>query len=81
MTTQHENKFRVEGTEPEGRQHGQRSHGLMMIACCIPMLAIAIILVATGIASPIFLLAAVSCTLMMAALMMGSMSHGAGGRS
>jgi hypothetical protein len=52
----------------------------MMIARCIPMLAIAIILVATGVASPAFLITAIGCTLMMA-LMMGSMSHGAGGRS
>jgi hypothetical protein len=80
MTTQHEDKIRVEGTGPGGRQHGQRGHGLMMIACCIPMLAIAIILVATGVASPAFLVAAIGCTLIMA-LMMGSMSHGAGGRS
>ena len=49
----------------------------MMIACCIPMLAIAVILVATGAASPAFLLVAVGCTLMMA-MMMGGMSHGGG---
>jgi hypothetical protein len=53
----------------------------MMIACCIPMLAIAVILVATGLAGPAFLAVAVGCTLMMA-LMMGGMSHGGGdGRS
>lgn len=79
MTTQHEDDIGVHGTEPGGRQHGRRGHGLMMIACCIPMLAIAIILVATGVASPFFLVAAVGCTLMMA-LMMGGMSHDAGGR-
>lgn len=50
----------------------------MMIACCIPMLAIAVILVATGAASPAFLVIAVGCTLMMA-LMMGGMSHGGDG--
>lgn len=56
---------------------GHRGHGLMMIACCIPMLAIAGILVATGVASPAFLVIAVGCTLMMA-LMMGGMGHGSG---
>jgi hypothetical protein len=44
------------------------------------MLAIAIILVATGVASPLFLVAAIGCTLMMA-LTMGGMSHGSGGTS
>ena len=49
----------------------------MMIACCVPMLAIAIALVATGVAGPGFLLVAIMCTLMMAA-MMGAMSQGGG---
>ncbi len=49
----------------------------MMIACCIPMLAIAGILVATGAVSPAFLVVAVGCTLMMA-LMMRGMGHGGG---
>ena len=56
--------------------HG--GHGWMMIACCIPMLAIAIVLVATGIASPAFLLTAVLCAAMMAMMMRG-MSHGGHG--
>ena len=47
----------------------------MMIACCIPMLVIAVVLVATGVASPSFILVAVACTVMMA-LMMGGMGHG-----
>ena len=54
-------------------------HRWMMIACCIPMLVIAGILVATGVASPGFLVIAVGCTLMMA-LMMGGMSHGGGNK-
>jgi hypothetical protein len=49
----------------------------MMIACCIPMLVIAIVLVATGVAGPGFIVAAVMCTVMMA-MMMGGMSHGDG---
>lgn len=57
--------------------HG--GHGWMMIACCIPMLAIAIVLVATGVASPALLLTAVMCAAMMA-LMMRGMSHGSSGK-
>jgi hypothetical protein len=48
----------------------------MMIACCVPMLAIAVVLVATGAASPGFLVVALGCTAMMA-LMMGG-THGGG---
>ena len=66
-------------TEPHAGNHG--GHGVMMIACCIPMLAIAGILVATGVVSAGFLLVAVACTVMMA-LMMRGMSHGgSSGRS
>jgi len=61
-------------------QQGHGGHGWMMIACCIPMLAIAGILVATGAASPGFLAIAVGCTLMMA-LMMRGMTYGGGGSS
>ena len=60
-----------------GHGHGS-GHRWMMIACCIPMLVIAVVLVATGVASAGFLLVAVACTAMMA-LMMGGM--GPGGRS
>ncbi len=59
--------------------HGGRSHWLM-IACCIPMLMIAVALVATGVAGPGFIIAALTCTAMMA-LMMRGMSHGISGRS
>lgn len=52
-----------------------RGHGWMMIACCLPMLAIAVALWATGVAGRGFLIAAVACTAMMA-LMMGSMGRG-----
>jgi hypothetical protein len=46
----------------------------MMLACCLPMVVIAIALLATGTASPGFLLVAVVCTVMMA-LMMRGMDH------
>jgi hypothetical protein len=51
----------------------------MMIACCIPMLVIAIVLVATGVVSASFLIFALACTAMMA-LMMRGMGHGGGQR-
>ena len=59
--------------EHRAGRHG--GHGWMMIACCIPMLAIAVVLVAIGVVSTGFLLFAVACTAMMA-LMMRGMSHG-----
>jgi hypothetical protein len=43
----------------------------MMIACCIPMLVIAVLLVATGVASPGLLFGALACTAMMALMMRG----------
>jgi hypothetical protein len=46
-----------------------------MIACCIPMLLIAGVLVVTGVVSATFLLWAVACTAMMAFMMRG-MGHG-----
>ena len=55
------------------KAHGR--HGWMMVVCCIPMLAIAIALVAAGAVSSSFLLVAVACTAMMA-LMMRGMNHG-----
>jgi len=74
MTTQHDPAAGGihdpgRGMGPGHRGHG--GHGWMMIACCIPMLIIAGILVATGAASPRFLVVAVGCTLMMALMMRG----------
>jgi hypothetical protein len=51
----------------------------MMIACCIPMLVIAIALVTTGVVSAGFLILALVCTAM-TALMMRGMGHGGGQR-
>lgn len=57
---------------PGSRPAGHAGHGWMMIACCIPMLAIA--LAAAGVLSGGFLIAALACTAMMA-LMMRGMDH------
>jgi hypothetical protein len=70
-----EGPHRPGGPAQDKARHG--GHGWMMIACCIPMLVIAGILVASGAASPGFLAVAVGCTLMMA-LMMRGMTHGGG---
>lgn len=71
-------KQHVQPPPPAGRQQGRGGHGghgLMMIACCVPMLAIAIGLVATGVVGIGFVFIAVACTAMMA-LMMRGMNHG-----
>lgn len=58
------------GHSAGGRQAaGRGGHGWMMIACCIPMIVIAIILVMTGVAGPGFVFAAFLCTAMMALMM------------
>ena len=54
--------------------HHRGGHSWLMIACCIPMIVIAVALVATGVVSAGFLLFAVLCTAMMA-LMMRGMDH------
>ena len=59
------------GEEP----HRQARHGWMMMACCAPMLVIGVVLVATGVVRPAFLVSAILCTAMMA-LMMRGMNHG-----
>lgn len=62
-------------TAPDERTSGHAGHGWMMIACCIPMLAIALALVATGVVGFGFIVIAIACTAMMAIMMRG-MSHG-----
>ena len=51
------------------RRHG--GHGWMMVACCIPMLVIAVVLVASGVVGVGFLFVAVGCTAMMWLMMRG----------
>lgn len=78
-TQQHADADKQAAPDHGGHDHGGHDHGghgLMMIACCIPMLVIAIVLVATGVAGFGFIFAALACTAMMA-LMMGGM-HGGG---
>jgi hypothetical protein len=62
--------------EPAEDTHGaHQGHAWMMLICCIPMLVLAALLVATGVAITGFLFAALACTAMMA-LMMRAMGHG-----
>ncbi len=64
--------------EQPASEQAETKHGhsrWMMIACCVPMLAIVLALVVTGVVGFGFLIVAVVCTLMMAA-MMGGKSHG-----
>lgn len=63
--------------ERSPRDHAHGGHNWMMIACCIPMLVVAIALVATGVAGVGFIFAAIVCTLMMALMMRGM--HGGSG--
>ena len=50
---------------------GHGGHRLMMIACCVPMLVVAGILVFTGVAGYQAILVALVCTVVMAAMMFG----------
>jgi hypothetical protein len=66
--------------EPGGGAHGAHGgHGLMMIICCIPMLAIAGLLVLTGVAGSGIIVTALLCTAMMAAMMFAMPGSGHGG--
>lgn len=78
MTTPHDPRpARTRESEQDSEHKGRSGgHGWMMIACCIPMLLIAVLLVSTGVAGPGFLLVAVMCTVMMAMMMHGMGGHG-----
>ncbi len=68
------NQSNTNQTKP-GKHSG---HGWMMMICCVPMLVIAIVLVATGVASSSFIFTAIACTVMM--FMMMRMMGGMGGQ-
>lgn len=57
------------GHDPDSEHGAHGGHGLMMIICCIPMLAIAGLLVLTGVAGSGIIISALLCTAMMAAMM------------
>lgn len=63
------------GHEPVTQQGHGRGHGLMMLACCVPMLLIAVALVATGSVGAGTILYALLCTAMMAAMMFAMPGH------
>ncbi|TWE27439.1 hypothetical protein [Prauserella muralis] len=84
MTTPHDPRHPTHDPAKYSEHQRPRGHGghrWLLIACCVPMIAIAIALVATGVVSSGFLVVAVICVVMMA-LMHGGMGHGGGrGRS
>ena len=55
---------------PPARRPSHRGHGWVMVVC-LPMIAVAVVLVATGVASGAVLVAAAVCALMMALMMRG----------
>lgn len=75
MTQQQHDHRSVNATAEAHAGHaghaGHGGHGWMMVACCIPMLVIAIALVISGVVSVGFLFAALACTAMMALMMRG----------
>ena len=75
---QSEHQVDVDHGGDSKESHSGHGHW-MMLACCVPMLVIAVALVATGVVGAGFIVVAVGCTLMMAA-MMGATSPGGRGR-
>lgn len=76
--TGHDEQIRPDQHEARGTHAGHGGHRWMMLACCVPMIAIALVLVVTGVAGAGVIFAAVLCTLMMALMMrgMGDGGHG-----
>ena len=60
---------------PARHRGHRRGHGLMMLACCVPMLIIAFALAASGAAGAGAILFALLCTAMMAAMMFAMPGH------
>ena len=75
MTTLDDNKSTA-GHDRGAGHGGHGGHGWMMVACCIPMLVVAIVLVATGVASAGLLFVAIMCTAMMWMMMRGMSGSG-----
>ncbi|MFF0780248.1 hypothetical protein [Streptomyces sp. NPDC003720] len=61
---------------PGEHQEGHGGHRWMMIACCVPMIIVAVVLVATSIVSIGWLFAAFACLAMMALMMRGMSDDG-----
>ena len=57
------------GADPHTGHGGHGGHGLMMLVCCIPMVAVVVLLVVSGTAGAGALVWALGCVLMMAAMM------------
>ena len=65
------------GSDPDTEQPGvteghagHGGHGLMMLVCCIPMILLAVALVASGAAGSGVIVGALLCTAMMAVMML-----------
>jgi hypothetical protein len=70
----------IEKFESQSQHVSYAGHGWMMILCCIPMLVIAVALVATGVVSASSLFAAIACFAMMAMMMRGISGGGQNNR-
>ena len=71
---------KIEKAEAQSQHGSHAGHGWMMILCCIPMLVIAGVLVATGAVSASFLFAALACFAMMVMMMRGMSGGGQNNR-
>jgi hypothetical protein len=80
---QHSGHETNQPSAPQVHDHGGHAgHNWMMLACCVPMLVIAVALVAFGTADAGIILLAIGCTLLMALMMgvMGGHGHDGGDR-
>lgn len=64
-----ERTSRPAGHDPHVGHGAPGHHGLMMLICCVPMLAIAVALVITGVVGSSIVVAVLLCAAMMAAMM------------
>lgn len=58
------------GPDEDGNEGGGGHNHWMMLACCVPMIAVAIGLVVAGVVSAGFLIVAIGCLAMMAMMML-----------